>query len=120
MQKKNLAAVALGRRGGKVGGKSTSEAKREAVRANGAKGGRPAALTPGLHLVPTGKYMHINTGSVDTGAGWEADYQAAVKSGETEGWEDTGDLHRVRKTKTAAEREEHGEWMPYDRPQSLT
>lgn len=35
--KKNPAAVALGRKGGKV----TSEAKAAAVRANGAKGGRP-------------------------------------------------------------------------------
>lgn len=38
MPRKNLAAaVALGRRGGKV----TSEAKRAAVRANGRLGGRP-------------------------------------------------------------------------------
>jgi hypothetical protein len=38
---KNPHAVALGRLGGRVGGKSTSEAKAEAARANGAKGGRP-------------------------------------------------------------------------------
>lgn len=37
--RKNPAAVALGRRGGKV----TSAAKAAAVRANGAKGGRPNA-----------------------------------------------------------------------------
>jgi hypothetical protein len=35
--RKNPAAVALGRKGGKV----TSEAKAEAARANGKKGGRP-------------------------------------------------------------------------------
>jgi hypothetical protein len=35
--KKNPAAVALGRRGGKV----TSQAKAETARANGRKGGRP-------------------------------------------------------------------------------
>lgn len=35
--KKNPAAVSLGRRGGKVGGKSRSEAKIEAARSNGAK-----------------------------------------------------------------------------------
>jgi hypothetical protein len=34
-------AAAFGRLGGQVGGKSTSEAKAEAARANGAKGGRP-------------------------------------------------------------------------------
>lgn len=37
---KNKAAQALGR----LGGKATSEAKAEAVRANGAKGGRPPRL----------------------------------------------------------------------------
>ena len=38
---KNPAAVALGRLGGRVGGRSTSPAKAAAARANGAKGGRP-------------------------------------------------------------------------------
>lgn len=38
---KNPAAVALGRLGGRKGGKSKSEAKAAAARANGAKGGRP-------------------------------------------------------------------------------
>jgi hypothetical protein len=32
---------AIGRRGGAIGGLSTSEAKKEASRRNGAKGGRP-------------------------------------------------------------------------------
>lgn len=41
MARKNRAAVALGRRGGKVGGKSTSAAKVAAARRNGARGGRP-------------------------------------------------------------------------------
>lgn len=41
MPRKNPHAVALGRRGGKVGGKSTSDAKRAAARLNGSKGGRP-------------------------------------------------------------------------------
>lgn len=36
-KRKNPAAVALGRKGGKV----TSDAKAEAARANGKKGGRP-------------------------------------------------------------------------------
>src|SRR5262245_32077516 len=40
-KRKNPAAVALGRRGGKIGGRSTSEAKRRVVRDNGRKGGRP-------------------------------------------------------------------------------
>lgn len=35
------AAAALGRMGGRKGGKSTSEAKSAAARANGRKGGRP-------------------------------------------------------------------------------
>ena len=39
--RKNKHAVALGRRGGKVGGKSTSAAKQAAVRENGKLGGRP-------------------------------------------------------------------------------
>lgn len=39
---KNTAAVALG----KLGGLSTSEAKREAARRNGAKGGRPRKQAP--------------------------------------------------------------------------
>ena len=38
---KDPAAVSLGRRGGLKGGRSTSEAKQAAARANGAKGGRP-------------------------------------------------------------------------------
>lgn len=38
---KNRHAVILGRKGGKVGGLSTSAAKQAAARANGAKGGRP-------------------------------------------------------------------------------
>lgn len=35
------AAAILGRKGGKIGGKSTSPAKQAAVRENGRKGGRP-------------------------------------------------------------------------------
>lgn len=38
---KNPAAVALGRLGGEVGGKSRSAKKLKAARANGKKGGRP-------------------------------------------------------------------------------
>jgi hypothetical protein len=41
MPRKNAAAVALGRRGGRIGGKSTSAAKAAAARRNGRKGGRP-------------------------------------------------------------------------------
>jgi hypothetical protein len=40
--KKHPAAVALGRRGGRV----TSEAKTLAARLNGAKGGRPKKVAP--------------------------------------------------------------------------
>jgi hypothetical protein len=38
---KNQAAVALGRLGGLVGGKSKSAAKKRAARENGKNGGRP-------------------------------------------------------------------------------
>jgi hypothetical protein len=41
MNRKNPHAVALGRKGGKIGGQSTSDAKTAAARANGLKGGRP-------------------------------------------------------------------------------
>jgi hypothetical protein len=40
-RKKNVHAVALGRRGGKVGGKSTSPAKQAAARRNGLVPKRP-------------------------------------------------------------------------------
>lgn len=39
--RKNPHAVALGRRGGRVGGKATTPAKRRAAQENGKKGGRP-------------------------------------------------------------------------------
>lgn len=42
---KNPHAVALGRLGGLVGGKSTSEEKAAAARTNGKKGGRPKKVT---------------------------------------------------------------------------
>jgi cytosine/adenosine deaminase-related metal-dependent hydrolase len=41
MVRKNPHAVILGRKGGKVGGKSTSPAKAAAARLNGLKGGAP-------------------------------------------------------------------------------
>lgn len=41
MARKNPHAVALGRKGGKVGGKARTEAKAQAARANGKLGGRP-------------------------------------------------------------------------------
>jgi hypothetical protein len=41
MTKKNPAAVALGRLGGKASGKVKSPAKAAAARLNGQKGGRP-------------------------------------------------------------------------------
>ena len=43
MKKKDPHAVVLGRKGGLVGGLARTPAKIAAVRANGAKGGRPAA-----------------------------------------------------------------------------
>lgn len=44
---RNIAAI-LGARGGSIGGTSTSEAKKAAAAANGAKGGRPRK--PNLHI----------------------------------------------------------------------
>jgi hypothetical protein len=41
MKRKDPHAVALGRKGGRIGGKVKSEAKAAAARINGAKGGRP-------------------------------------------------------------------------------
>lgn len=45
MPRKNPAAVALGRKGGKANKGRTSDAKAAAARANGAKGGRPRKVT---------------------------------------------------------------------------
>lgn len=42
----SIAAAALGRLGGKVGGKSKSEKKLAACRANGKLGGRPKKAKP--------------------------------------------------------------------------
>jgi hypothetical protein len=42
-RRKNPHAVALGRKGGKVGGLASTPAKRRAARANGKLGGRPKA-----------------------------------------------------------------------------
>lgn len=44
--KKNKHAVALGRKGGQIGGRSRSAAKIGAAKANGKKGGRPHKETP--------------------------------------------------------------------------
>jgi len=44
--KKNPHAVALGRLGGKIGGKSRSEAKVRAAKINAKKGGRPRKPKP--------------------------------------------------------------------------
>ena len=41
---KNPHAVELGKRGGKIGGRSCSKAKRAASRKNGALGGRPKKI----------------------------------------------------------------------------
>jgi general stress protein YciG len=46
MPRKNPHAVALGRKGGKVGGKVKSEKKAAAARLNGRKGGRPLKSKP--------------------------------------------------------------------------
>jgi hypothetical protein len=44
--RKNPHAVALGKKGGQVGGLSKSPAKTAAARLNGAKGGRPRRIKP--------------------------------------------------------------------------
>jgi hypothetical protein len=41
MKRKNVHAVALGRKGGLIGGRAKTAAKRKAARENGKKGGRP-------------------------------------------------------------------------------
>jgi hypothetical protein len=46
MSTKNPHAVALGRKGGKIGGAVKSPAKSAAARTNGAKGGRPRKPKP--------------------------------------------------------------------------
>jgi hypothetical protein len=52
---KDPAAVALGRKGGTVGGKASSPAKRRAARANGAKsGGRPSVKLYGFSVASRG------------------------------------------------------------------
>jgi len=51
-QPKNPAAVALGRLGGLAGGKVKSDAKAEAARRNGAKGGRPPKPKPQAPSTP--------------------------------------------------------------------
>ena len=97
---------------GGAGGKARTKAKIKAVKANGSLGGRPAALTKGLGLVTTGKYMNPATGSVETGSNWEVDYQADMKLSKDErcqNWK----LVRVRKPKSADEKEKWGKWMKY-------
>jgi hypothetical protein len=44
--RKNPHAVALGKKGGQVGGLAKSPAKAAAARLNGAKGGRPRRIKP--------------------------------------------------------------------------
>lgn len=41
------AFVSAGRRGGRLGGKATSEAKKRSARTNGQKGGRPKKVSAG-------------------------------------------------------------------------
>src|SRR5262252_9316266 len=51
-KEKDPAAVSLGRRGGKIGGKATSPAKTKAARENAKLGGRPRATSPEEELRP--------------------------------------------------------------------
>src|SRR5215471_6139883 len=54
-KRKDPAAVSLGRRGGKIGGKATSPAKTRAARRNAKLGGRPRTL-PDIVRVVSGDF----------------------------------------------------------------
>lgn len=59
-----------------------------------------------LDLNPTSFYIHVDSGSVDTGAQWEADYQAALKrdgEDELEAWQEPNLLE--------VEKDENGNWV---------
>lgn len=59
-----------------------------------------------LDLNPASFYMQVDTGSVDTGAQWEADYQAALKRNdedELEAWQEPNLLE--------VEKDENGNWV---------
>jgi general stress protein YciG len=50
---KNRHAAALGKKGGKIGGRAKSPAKTAAAQANGRKGGRPKKQTATVHVTKT-------------------------------------------------------------------
>lgn len=59
-----------------------------------------------LDLNPTSFYMQVDVGSVDTGAQWEADYQAALQRDdvdELETWQEPNLLE--------VEKDENGNWV---------
>ena len=70
---KNPHAVALGKKGGQVGGLARSPAKTAAARLNGAKGGRPRKFA-----------RVICTRCCGSGEGWHADQRCALCSGSGE------------------------------------
>lgn len=107
----SLAQAVRGRKGGSVKSERKTEANRE-------KAALPPKLGKGQRGRPgAARYMHTETGSVDTLAGWRKSY--AAEELEERGLtaeqaldEDVGKtLVEVRRTRTAAEREEYGEWM---------
>ena len=72
MPRKNPHAVALGRRGGTIGGKATTAAKVAAARENGQHGGRPsagaiaAAAAVGKWIRPqSGEHLFARMGTAD-------------------------------------------------------
>jgi hypothetical protein len=70
---KNLHAVALGKKGGQVGGLARSPAKTAAARLNGAKGGRPRKFA-----------RVICTRCCGSGEGWHADQRCTRCGGSGE------------------------------------
>ena len=59
-----------------------------------------------LDLTPESFYMHVDSGSVATGAQWESDYQTALASSDEDEiatWQDPGLVEVVK--------DENGNWI---------
>lgn len=59
-----------------------------------------------LDLNPASFYMHVDSGSVETGAQWEADYQAALKRNDEDELETWQEPHLCE-----VEKDENGNWV---------